>query len=579
MVLSFSPERLRGCGRIWSMFPRLWLALVPVWSALSFGQRLDSWNDLRGALSDGLCRYGNSVECCWGWSLKHGRCRPHCPHGCKHGDCVAPGQCRCEPGFTGKTCNHDLNECGLKPRPCKHRCMNTPGSYKCYCADGYRLQPDGSCRNAHTCFHANCQYGCEVMKGRVRCTCPSPGLRLSPDRRTCADINECVSMPGVCPHRRKCVNTFGSFVCKCHFGFRLSFIDGLYSCIGQTRRTSVTFVLATTTTATSTTKTTPVTTSTTTTTTPPTTTTLTPMPTTTVPTTTTTIAPTTTTTSTTTTTTTTLATTTPPTTTSTLKGTTTTFTTPVPSSSPVPWETTEQETASIKQTTESTTLILKSTTSSSPTTTVNNHINKEVTHRQRGDVHNTSSSSCSSCSCSCSSSSSCSCSSSSSSSCSSSSSSSSDVVDLECSFDRGLCSWISEREGDVNWEISQGPAGMYCERYLSVPPLKPGHRSLRGARLSFAVAPPFSLGPACFSFSHWLTGHQVGVVQVFLRSGRDQRYGSAVWSRTRGHGWRQTQVTLDKNSVDRILLKAERRSGFRGQIAVDDLKLRRGPCR
>ncbi len=33
----------------------------------------------------------------------------------------------------------DLNECGLKPRPCKHRCMNTYGSYKCYCLNGYML--------------------------------------------------------------------------------------------------------------------------------------------------------------------------------------------------------------------------------------------------------------------------------------------------------------------------------------------------------------------------------------------------------------------------------------------------------
>ncbi|KAK7910042.1 hypothetical protein WMY93_014726 [Mugilogobius chulae] len=174
------------------MFPRLWLALVPVWSAWSgsSGQRVDSWNDLRGVLSDGLCRYGNTLQCCWGWNLEHNRCKPHCPHGCKHGECVSPGQCRCEPGFTGKTCNQDLNECGLKPRPCKHRCMNTVGSYKCYCSDGYRLQPDGSCKNMHTCFHANCQYGCEVLKGRVRCTCPSPGLQLGPDQRTCVDINE-----------------------------------------------------------------------------------------------------------------------------------------------------------------------------------------------------------------------------------------------------------------------------------------------------------------------------------------------------------------------------------------------------
>nr|XP_020477856.1 nephronectin-like isoform X11 [Monopterus albus] len=125
----------------------------------------------------------------------------------------------------------DLNECGLKPRPCKHRCMNTAGSYKCYCVDGYAPQPHGSCRNAQTCYHANCQYGCEVIKGAVRCTCPSPGLRLGPDRCTCVDVNECVLGGGVCPRCRKCVNTFGSFLCKCHLGFKLVYINGRYTCV------------------------------------------------------------------------------------------------------------------------------------------------------------------------------------------------------------------------------------------------------------------------------------------------------------------------------------------------------------
>ncbi|MEQ2200037.1 hypothetical protein XENOCAPTIV_020620, partial [Xenoophorus captivus] len=146
--------------------------------------------------------------------------------------------------------------------------MNTPGSYKCYCLDGYALQPDGSCRSekfvhislfflpllqnfiliagpqfkvsylgvlldVRTCYHANCQYGCEVMKGEVRCTCPSPGLRLGPDRRSCVDIDECALGGVMCPRHRKCFNTFGSFFCKCHLGFKLTYINGRYACIGE----------------------------------------------------------------------------------------------------------------------------------------------------------------------------------------------------------------------------------------------------------------------------------------------------------------------------------------------------------
>ncbi|XP_028599163.2 nephronectin isoform X3 [Podarcis muralis] len=196
----------------------------------------------------GLCRFGSRVDCCWGWARHSwGQCQPFyilrqriarircqpkavCQPGCKHGECVGPNKCKCHPGYTGKTCNQDLNECGLKPRPCKHRCMNTYGSYKCYCLNGYMLMPDGSCSNALSCSMANCQYGCDVVKGEVRCRCPSPGLQLAPDGRTCVDVDECATGRVTCPRFRKCVNTFGSYICKCHKGFDLMYIGGKYQC-------------------------------------------------------------------------------------------------------------------------------------------------------------------------------------------------------------------------------------------------------------------------------------------------------------------------------------------------------------
>ncbi|XP_040185619.1 nephronectin isoform X5 [Rana temporaria] len=183
------------------------------------------------ASSTGLCRYGNRIDCCWGWARQSwGHCTPVCQPPCKHGDCVGPNKCKCHAGYTGKTCNQDLNECGLKPRPCKYRCMNTYGSYKCYCLNGYMLMPDGSCSNAHTCSMANCQYGCDVVKGEVRCRCPSPGLQLGPDGRTCVDVDECATGKAVCPRFRKCVNTFGSYICKCYAGYDLIHAHGKYQC-------------------------------------------------------------------------------------------------------------------------------------------------------------------------------------------------------------------------------------------------------------------------------------------------------------------------------------------------------------
>lgn len=51
-----------------------------------------------------------------------------------------------------------------------------------------------------------------------------------------ADVDECSLGGAVCPRRRKCFNTFGSFFCKCHLGFRLTYINGRYACIGEAER-------------------------------------------------------------------------------------------------------------------------------------------------------------------------------------------------------------------------------------------------------------------------------------------------------------------------------------------------------
>lgn len=42
--------------------------------------------------------------------------------------------------------------------------------------------------------------------------------------------------------------------------------------------------------------------------------------------------------------------------------------------------------------------------------------------------------------------------------------------------------------------------------------------------MALQVPPSWSHGDLCFSFSHWLTGHHVGVLQLFIKKkGRDER--------------------------------------------------------
>ena len=67
-----------------------------------------------------------------------------------NGQCNNHGQCSCNMGFTGTTCQTattgpntpDVNECASNNGGCAHTCTNTEGSFTCSCRTGYEL---GSC--------------------------------------------------------------------------------------------------------------------------------------------------------------------------------------------------------------------------------------------------------------------------------------------------------------------------------------------------------------------------------------------------------------------------------------------------
>ncbi|KAK7896084.1 hypothetical protein WMY93_021409 [Mugilogobius chulae] len=83
-------------------------------------------------------------ECCPGWKRLHSHncnqavCSQNCMNG---GTCYKPNQCACPLGWSGHQCQIDVNECS-EERPCAHKCINTAGSYRCDCRDGFRLMGD-----------------------------------------------------------------------------------------------------------------------------------------------------------------------------------------------------------------------------------------------------------------------------------------------------------------------------------------------------------------------------------------------------------------------------------------------------
>nr|CAH7721016.1 unnamed protein product [Callosobruchus chinensis] len=120
---------------------------------------------------------------------KHGytgdgyECQPVCSGGCLNGGvCRAPGVCACAAGYTGASCERDLDECATNAHRCANTsvCVNMVGWYYCSCKRGFASPPLDNNLGAK-----------------------------------CVDINECEMNLHTCHPPAQCVNTQGGFLCEC----------------------------------------------------------------------------------------------------------------------------------------------------------------------------------------------------------------------------------------------------------------------------------------------------------------------------------------------------------------------------
>ncbi|XP_035922419.1 adhesion G protein-coupled receptor E5 isoform X3 [Halichoerus grypus] len=130
-------------------------------------------------------------------SQKTSDCARWCP---PKSTCVNATTCRCFPGFNSssgeiftsrlESCD-DINECGPPPAVSCGKfadCQNTEGSFYCTCIQGYELASRG-------------------RKFR------------NESENTCQDVDECSSGQPMCHESTICINTVGSYKCRCRRGW------------------------------------------------------------------------------------------------------------------------------------------------------------------------------------------------------------------------------------------------------------------------------------------------------------------------------------------------------------------------
>ncbi|KAL3873052.1 hypothetical protein ACJMK2_036213 [Sinanodonta woodiana] len=152
-------------------------------------------------------------------------------------DLVSDYRCICAPGYTGRDCETQVDECASDPCQNGGICIDLIPGYSCQCPDGLTGQ---NCQiDTDLCTPNPCQHRarCFIMDGDYFCLCP-PGY----DSKDCSqpkvievqEIDSCtISIPtnssggvqlvssGICGRHGLCISQpGGNYVCSCNMGYK-----------------------------------------------------------------------------------------------------------------------------------------------------------------------------------------------------------------------------------------------------------------------------------------------------------------------------------------------------------------------
>ncbi|KGL85287.1 Vitamin K-dependent protein S, partial [Tinamus guttatus] len=91
----------------------------------------------------------------------------------------------------------DINECTLRPNICGTAiCKNTQGKYECECAEGYTYNSTSkNCEDIDECAENTCAQLCVNSPGSYSCYCDGKkGFKLSKDMKNCEPVPVCIPL-------------------------------------------------------------------------------------------------------------------------------------------------------------------------------------------------------------------------------------------------------------------------------------------------------------------------------------------------------------------------------------------------
>ncbi|KAH9505773.1 hypothetical protein Btru_055750 [Bulinus truncatus] len=169
----------------------------------------------------------NSCEVCS--DFFYGKdCSQQCNCNSFHSTCdKTNGTCYCNKGWTGPTCDTDIDEC-LHTNSCNIQknelCINTEGSFQCSCQQGFYRFKSSDCIVCPPYYYGKfCSQSCDCNSNNANscnnvngtCTCKSQWKGTD----CTTDVDECQENTYTCPNNSHCTNNNGGYTCDCNSGY------------------------------------------------------------------------------------------------------------------------------------------------------------------------------------------------------------------------------------------------------------------------------------------------------------------------------------------------------------------------
>ncbi|XP_065198014.1 MAM and LDL-receptor class A domain-containing protein 2-like [Sycon ciliatum] len=161
-------------------------------------------------------------------------------------------------------------------------------------------------------------------------------------------------------------------------------------------------------------------------------------------------------------------------------------------------------------------------------------------------------------------------------------------IDGRCDFENSLCGYVQLQTDDIDWNVGRGLAAISptapqvdhttmaaTGHYLFIQADRTHNTGDVASIATPLMAPPYA---ACYaSFCYHMYGSELGTLNVSVGTGTETK---TAWSRTgdQGDQWLCDKVRLNSfvTSDFRLVISANRGSGIKDEIAIDDISFSQG---